>query len=128
MHIACHGELDSGLCLSTAAGWSCPIDAEDLLRLLRRSRNLRCIVLAACQSDRLAQTLSAHIEVAIGFEGPVNDDAARAFARGFWSTLSKGLDISEAFADGRLNLQDRAQVKLFTKPGINARDIIPLPK
>jgi hypothetical protein len=127
LHLACHGTL-ADIRLHTQDGWSCAIRLADLERLLlRASKRLQCVVLAACYSAQLAEMLSKTIPAVIGFEGRLGDRVARDFSREFWRTLVRGHSVDEAFADGKLELQDRDQAKLFIRPDID-KPLIPIPE
>lgn len=133
VHIACHGsEGLSGheLTLSTPAGFSTQIEAEQLVRLLRRAPKIECVILAACCSHALAERLADGVPAAIGFEGALDDADARAFGQGLWRSLVAGRSVQAAFDDAKLELDQsrRDQARIYPRPGVDLDHLIPIPR
>jgi hypothetical protein len=130
LHIACHGEgITSGMLRLVAAdGWSCTVEAPDLLRLLKRAPRLRCVVLMACESAELARQISVQVGCAIGWKGGLPDSEGPTFSDRLWRSLIDGHSIKEAFLDARLVLiGDREQVVLAVD-GVDASEVVPFPR
>jgi hypothetical protein len=92
----------------------------DLFSVLRG--NVRLVLLNACHSEAIAETLAEVIPCTIGMSGAITDDAAIAFATAFYRGLGFGRNIQEAFDLGKnalMNLQvpeDHAP-RLYTRKG-----------
>jgi eukaryotic-like serine/threonine-protein kinase len=71
----------------------------DLFYVLRD--NVRVVLLNACHSDAIAETLAEVIPCSIGMSGAISDDAAIAFATAFYRGLGFGRSIQEAFNLGK---------------------------
>lgn len=95
LHFAGHGTAD-GVVVEGAS-----ISAEELATMLRSpaGRDVRVAVLNACYSHTLAATLCQVVDCVVGMEGPVDDEAACAFAIVFHTSLACGDSVADAFAN-----------------------------
>jgi uncharacterized protein YjbI with pentapeptide repeats len=59
--------------------------------------DLRCVIINACHSARLAQALTPHVDCVIGMWDTVGDDIAIRFSWSFYNSLGYGRSISDAF-------------------------------
>lgn len=83
---------------------SVPIEAlAELFRLF--NSHVRCVVLNACYSDEQAAAIATQIDCVLGFEGAIQDQAACAFARGFYSALADGTTLAAAREHGLNEIQ-----------------------
>jgi hypothetical protein len=64
-------------------------------------KDLRLVVLAACDSDLFAAELARTVPNVIGMRGRISDDGCLAFLRGFYRALGSGSSIDQAAASGR---------------------------
>jgi hypothetical protein len=131
VHIASHGRakkdsLPATLTLSTPDGFALEIPLEDLIRLLKRAPNLRCVVITACESAPIAERLAEDLPAAVGFHGDLYDADAQRFSLAFWKSLMRGQSIPQAFRDGRLHLDEsrREQCQLFLKDELALEQLI----
>lgn len=98
VHFCGHGN-EGGISIE---GGRVSVDAlAELLGLCRRSFPLHCVLLNACCSETLMRAIHEHIDCVIGMKQAISDEAAIAFARGFYTALGEGLDYDDAFARGR---------------------------
>jgi hypothetical protein len=58
----------------------------------------RVVVLNACFSDAVAESLRNVVDCVVGMDGAIGDDAARSFAEGFYRALGNRRSIGNAFA------------------------------
>ena len=58
----------------------------------------RVVVLNACFSDALAESLRHLVDCVVGMNGAISDDAARSFAVGFYRALGNWRSIGNAIA------------------------------
>ncbi|MGI5242637.1 hypothetical protein [Dactylosporangium sp. CA-139066] len=68
---------------------------------------IRCVVLNACYSERLARATAARIGHVIGMRYPIGDEAAIQFSVGFYTGLFAGATVPDAFARGRAHILAR---------------------
>jgi hypothetical protein len=96
VHFAGHGE-DGTLCLETADGMTYPVEADALAAMLEEfADSIDCVVLNACDTGYLAETIAEHIDYVIGMSETISDEAAIAFSVGFYKALGAGRAIPEA--------------------------------
>lgn len=69
-------------------------------------REVRCILVNACSTERLARALSSALPHAfvIGMRQPVGDRSALRFSIGFYQAIAAGMAIEEAFRLGRAQM------------------------
>jgi WD40 repeat protein len=63
--------------------------------------SVRVIVLNACFTVPMAEALLTHVDCVVGMSGSIHDEAARAFAVGFYGGLGEHESIEAAFQQGR---------------------------
>lgn len=118
LHFIGHGqlvgsELKLALTSEDEPGRSDPIDAEQLLNLLRDpARPMpQVVVLNACNTSGVpfgqqaapmaARIVAGGVPVVVGMSGQVADSACRLFTRRFYEALLKGESVVAASAEGR---------------------------
>jgi hypothetical protein len=98
VHFAGHGEVDGSLYVEGDSGLSEPVDPGGLAELFGLySRTIKCVIVNACHSVRLAAAIAEYIDYAIGMRSAIGDEASIAFSVGFYQALSSGQAIPEAF-------------------------------
>jgi CHAT domain len=96
-HFSGHATTD-GLLFEDADGRGQLVDAEAIAAYLRKmGRTLRCVVLNACYTDAFANVLTPHVQVLIGCDSTIGDDAAIAFSRAFYQALAAGRSYADSF-------------------------------
>ncbi|XZN96755.1 MAG: GUN4 domain-containing protein [Microcoleus sp.] len=101
VHFSGHGEGQAGLVLVGQKGEPKPATAEALSRLFELFPKVKCVLLNACYAEVQAKAIVKHIDYVIGMRQEVRDDAAIAFATGFYDGLCHGKPIDVAFEFGR---------------------------
>jgi CHAT domain-containing protein len=120
VHFSGHG-TENGILIfqdnSEAAEWA-PVEAiADVFRIHNQNKNLsedkkiRLAVLGACYSERQAEEIAKYVDIVIGMQNSVRDDAAIIFAAEFYSELGFGNPVETAFDSGK------NQVALLRIPG-----------
>ena len=99
VHFSGHGTRQ-GLVFQDEAGQLVRPSSVALAELLAR-RRIRVAVLNACYSLSVGRIDAIGAEYTIAADGPLSDPAAIEFTRGFYDALGAGLDVPEAFAEGR---------------------------
>lgn len=116
LHFIGHGSFDESsqtpaLQWTNADGSGQSVSAEQLTMLLRDHRQLRLVVLNACETARastrsafagIAQTLIKQaLPAVIAMQFAVSDQAAQVFARVFYSTIANGSSLDRALSEAR---------------------------
>ncbi|MBW4659746.1 MAG: HEAT repeat domain-containing protein [Drouetiella hepatica Uher 2000/2452] len=108
IHFCGHG-TEQGLVLEDDMGTAKVVSNEFLVDLLRVfADRIECVLLNACDSENLADALAQHLNYVIGMNQEVRDDAAIAFAEGFYDTLGAGETYERAFEAGKNAVLGRA--------------------
>jgi len=90
--------------------------------------SVKLVVLNACYSAPIAEALVVHVDCVVGMAGSISDDAARAFAVGFYGALADRASVAAAYEQGKaaiglevLNeLPDRERPQLKVRVGSDA--------
>lgn len=105
VHFCGHGMEDGSLLLEDDAGNHKPVSPQGLASLFElHTNNVKCVLINACYSAKTAEAISQHINYVIGMNQPIEDNAAIAFAQGFYDGLgyrNNNIDaIPRAFKEG----------------------------
>jgi hypothetical protein len=88
----------------------------------------RVLVLNACFSDAVAESLCKQVDCVVSMSGPIGDVAACAFAAGFYRALGNGRSVGNAVAQAVATLTARQlpyeHVPVCrTRDGVNADEL-----
>lgn len=103
---------------------------DQLALLLQVARKpIRLVVFNACLSAEQAALATAHVDVAIGMEEPINDDTAKVFAGQLYGSLAAGNSIGNAFeqatAQARIvNDDPRGSPRLYARIGVDPDEMV----
>lgn len=127
VHFAGHGS-DGRILLEDERGRPAPVSREALLELFGIfAKEIRLVVLNACDSLPTAEGLRGIIDYSVGMRGRVRDRVAIAFARAFYGALAFGSSVDQAVALG----VNRLRTKRFLeadRPTLVVRDgVVPRP-
>lgn len=112
MHFSCHGDADGMLLLETDGGGVAPTTPEGLARLFHLHRStLRCVIVNACHSERLARAVVDPIEYVIGMRSRIGDEAAIQFSVGFYTGFFAGQPVPDAFERGIASIESSETTK-----------------
>jgi CHAT domain-containing protein len=117
-----------GIYLQNEHGGSHIVTPRALRMMIRSSAaSVRLVVLNACYSDDQADELRSAVDCVVGMTGAIRDDAARAFAAGFYRALGHRCSVGEALEHARatlacLQLPDE-QPQCRTRDGIDANSV-----
>ena len=101
VHFCGHGTGKQGLVLQDDTGLEKLVSTDALSTLFELCSDwVQCVLLNACYSDVQAEAIVQHIDYAIGMNHEIRDDAAIAFATGFYQALGYGKPIEKAFKFG----------------------------
>ena len=101
MHFSGHGTPDGAICLEDEIGRAHPVGPsalKDLFELV--AEHVQCVVLNACYSVAQADAIGEHIDYVIGMNRAIGDEAAIAFAVGFYQAVGVGHPIESAYRFG----------------------------
>jgi HEAT repeat protein len=130
LHFSGHGMADGRLVFVDTANNAKAVDGAAIASTLATAGDsVRVVVLNACFSSELAANLTEHVDVAVGMDRPVGDDAARIFARAFYSALGYGHSVGRAFEQGRAalmleGLDEHDTPQLAVKDGVDPYELI----
>jgi hypothetical protein len=118
LHYIGHGDFDPGqdegvLALERDDGFADMVSARRLVDLLRQARPMpRLVVLNSCAgavtsagdlfSGTAAALVRGGIPAVAAMQYKISDDAAIAFARGFYAAIARGRDVDDAVSSGRV--------------------------
>jgi hypothetical protein len=108
LHISSHGEPDGSLLLEASdASGSHRISKRRLVDLFTElNDNLRLVIVNACHSEALVREIPPAIDLTIGMNTAVADQAARDFAASFYETLGYGKSVEKAFKVALASVED----------------------
>jgi len=105
VHFSGHGAGEDGLALEDENGQIKLVSAKALAALFKLFMDqVECVVLNACYSEVQANAIAHHIPYVIGMNKAVGDNAARAFAVGFYDGLGAGESIEFAYENGCVSI------------------------
>jgi hypothetical protein len=116
VHFAGHGGGEEGsFAAEDDIGYAHVIPVDGLVHAFKAvGRDVRCVIVNACRTERLAQGLAAVVPYVIGMRQPVGDRSAIRFSIGFYQALAAGKPVETAFDVGVAQL-------MMTPEGDNAR-------
>jgi hypothetical protein len=83
------------------------IEASEIADLVRdNGDHVRCVVLAACYSRQLAESLVASVDVVVRISAEVIEARPGTFAGAFYAALAKGSSVKSAFDEGYAAVAD----------------------
>lgn len=108
IHFSLHNSKSQGLIFENQSGASQYIDKKtfsDIFALTSKNNNLKLVLINACNSYDFALEISKFVDYSIGMNDFIADEAALAFAKGFYEMLFEGEDIDYAFNAGIIALK-----------------------
>ncbi|MDJ0714806.1 MAG: CHAT domain-containing protein [Prochloraceae cyanobacterium] len=122
VHFCGHGTGSQGLVLTGESREQQTVGTEALADLFRLfATKVECVVLNACYSKVQGEAINQHINYVIGTKRAILDEAAIAFAKGFYEALSDGESIEKAYKFGC----NRIQLDIQTK-STSDRKLVPI--
>jgi hypothetical protein len=128
VHFAGHGDTKEGsIVVGDENGFAHSIPVDGLVQAFRAvGQGVRCVVVNACSTERLAQSLAAAGLCAIGMRQPMGDQSAIRFSIGFYQAVAAGQSVETAFDAGVAQLMmtplgDDARVPFLLCGGQQAR-------
>lgn len=106
VHFSGHGTIKGALCFENHLGQTHLIEPNTLATLFEQfAHQIDCVLLNACYSEAQAEAITKHISYVIGMNAAIGDNAAIAFALGFYQALGAGRTIEEAYKLGCVQIR-----------------------
>ena len=106
VHFSGHGTSTGELCFEDLLGESQPVQPDALAALFELAADqINCVVLNACYSEAQAKAIGEHIPFVIGMNKAIGDQAAIAFAVGFYKALAARRTIDQAYKFGCVEIR-----------------------
>jgi hypothetical protein len=125
LHISSHGS-EEGLWLASEASDRVILTSEALREFIAIDRPPRLVILNACNSKAMAESLIGRVSMAIGMTTEITNSAALESVRLLYERLLDGQSVSQAFAACNQMIKTidskAASAKLFQQDGINAEE------
>lgn len=102
IHFSGHAD-DDGISLLDELGGEVVLDYDSLAEIIKKQKDVKCVVLNACHS--LEKLEEAFAPLVIGMMDEIDDEAAIAFAEGFYDSIAAQKSPDEAFAEGMLSMK-----------------------
>ena len=105
LHFAGHGGSDQKILLKGRDG-EAPLSSQNFAEILKQLPSApRLLVLNACFTADFAKDLEPYVSAIVGAHGRIGDEAARFFAKTFYSVLSRSESVTRAFALAKVAAQ-----------------------
>lgn len=133
VHFAGHGGASGVLYLGDEHGRPLAVDKDALGRLFGLLEGeVRAVILNACSTLPVVEVLRDVVDYAIGTNRPISDGSALTFSEGFYTALSFGKGIRQAFdfAVNQLQLDGSPESEtpvLRMRPGADAEPLLSVP-
>ena len=123
VHFSGHGDEEGRLYVEDDDGYGRPTNIEGIADLFRLHKaTVRCVVVNACHSARLAQAISRHIEYAVGMNTSVGDGVSTSFSVAFYQAYFATDNVPLAFEAARSVLRsDEATAHEYQTPVLYMR-------
>ncbi len=124
LHISGHGDANT-IVLEDDNGKTATVDTQLLMDLISVAGDqLKVVILNACESATLARKVTGLVDIAIGMNASVGDDAARAFAVQLYSSLGAGAPLKRAFDQAKVAISANGSTgsgipELYARKGVN---------
>lgn len=130
VHFSGHGSQTDELIFLTEDGGSKFVTEEAMAASIATVADyVRVVFFNTCYSRAQAQAAAQHVDVAIGMNDSIGDDAARVFAAQFYSAIGFGYSAQRAFdqAKAQLMLESISEEnipELFVRDGLSADEVV----
>jgi hypothetical protein len=102
VHFSGHGDEEGRLYVEDEDGYGRPTNIEGMAEQFGSHKTtIRCVVVNACHSARLAQAISGHIDYAVGMNASIGDRVSISFSVAFYQTYFATDNVPFAFEVAR---------------------------
>ncbi len=130
VHFSGHGSEDDELIFEDDGGNPKPVTKEAMTRFIEvGSDHVRVVIFNACYTRAQAEAAARHVDVAIGMNAPISDEAARIFAEQFYSAVGFGCSVRRAFDQALTQLMleglpEEKTPELFAREGVDPDEVV----
>jgi MinD-like ATPase involved in chromosome partitioning or flagellar assembly len=129
VHFSGHGSQASTLIFQNEDETTEIVPTDVYADLFKMSKNIRCVFLNACYSERLAKSMAKQVDCVVGTTTAISDEAATKFAVYFYQGLCFGMNLKEAFDLGRsqllfLNIPEEQMPRLELRSDVNPSQLV----
>jgi CHAT domain-containing protein len=100
VHFSGHGDAAGGVYVEDETGLSELTNPDGLAKLFGQHRSIRCVIVNACHSARLAEAMAKYVDHSVGMRCAIGDRAAIRFSVGFYQAMFAGRPVADAFTQG----------------------------
>ena len=121
---------EEGLIFENEMGTQETVPPDALTNIFKiLGKNIRCVFLNTCRSEKQAKAIAKHVDCAIGMSGGISDRAAIIFSASFYLALAHARSVKDAFNIGcnELILQEipgEDIPKLKNRAGVNPSKVV----
>lgn len=129
IHFSGHGNED-GLALEKTDGSTHFVHVDAITQAIQTtSDNIKLIFFNTCHSHTQAEAVTEYIDVAIGMNDTISDEAAKVFSAQFYSSIGFGYSVEKSFQQGiaalMLENTDEDHIpQLFMKKQVHAQEVV----
>ena len=130
VHFSGHGSTTGELILQSDDGRTKIVSQDAIVTTMSTMiDNIQLVVFNACFTRRQAEAITKYIDVAIGMNSEIGDEAARIFSAQFYSAIGFGRSVQEAFEQARSlllleGIPEEDTPELFSRESIDPNDLI----
>lgn len=131
VHFSGHGSGSPGIVLhGDVPGTDSVVTGDALMHLFATlKRNIRMVVLNACESAEQAEAIIKVVDFVVGMGAAIDDDSARKFAGSFYLGIASGESVKTAFQLGisavKLHgLPDDNVPRLYVRVGVSEDEVL----
>lgn len=130
VHFSGHGTNTDEIVFQDANGDAVVVKKDAIIKSIASSaKNIRIIVFNTCFSNNQAESITKHIDCAIGMNDSISDKAARVFAAQFYSSIGFGHSVKVAYDQAKAALMlegipEEDTPQLYVKQGVNPEQIV----
>lgn len=130
VHFSGHGSQTDELIFLTEDGDSKFVTEDAMAASIATvADHVRVVFFNTCYSRAQAQAAAQHVDIAIGMNDTIGDDAARVFAAQFYSAIGFGYSVQRAFDQAKAQLMlesipEENIPELFAREGLSADEVV----
>ncbi len=130
VHFSGHGSDTGEIVFQDPSGKTKLVSKEAIVQLMdAMADNIQVVVFNTCFSREQAEAVTQHVDIAVGMNISIGDEAARVFAAQFYSAIGFGRSVKGAFdqAIAALMLEgipEESTPELFSAEGVDPDEVI----
>jgi hypothetical protein len=130
VHFSGHGSIRDEIVFQDDQGQTKLVSKEAIVQLMMAcSGDIRLVFFNTCYSKNQAEAVVQFVEVAIGMKISIGDKAARVFSSQFYSAISFGLSVRQAFDQAKAlmmmeGIPEEDTPELFVRPNVDPSTVI----